>query len=159
MHGEAALPGSLYSRKHLYQGPQGHPPEHASFLLSPTLASISSLPLHLPSLPCTAAPLSAPKQERERVAACETASRTPAIAHTYLYTVIFKMRERARERPALRYLYISCHRVHERDNRRGRRRAEMGNRFCPSPPSPRRYRPPARLFFLRAVVIIRYNNV
>lgn len=33
---------------------------------------------------------------------CETASRTPAIAHTYLYTVIFKMKEKCRQTPCER---------------------------------------------------------
>lgn len=100
MHGETASPGSLYSRKRSTKAPQGHLPEHASFLHSPTPASIfpttppSFPPLHAGSF--LSVLQSEKERERERVAACETASRTPAIAHTYLYTVIFKMRERAR---------------------------------------------------------------
>lgn len=151
MHGEAASPGSLYSRKRCTKAPQGHPP--AACLLPPISHRYSQhlFPTTSTFLPSPARrlllPLFAPKRrERESRGVCETASRTPAIAHTYLYTVIFKMRERARASGQRFAIY----RTSAIPNRRGRRRAEMGKSPpSPSPSAPRTVHPRFVFFFRR----------
>lgn len=93
----------------------------------------------------------APKERRAAVrgvcAGCccrdrETASRTPAIAHTYLYTVIFKMRRksgRARARVLSAQAFI-C--------RAARRRARRCGIYCAGRPGSRR----------RAFSLTRWNH-
>lgn len=140
MDGDTTSPGSLYSKKRCTKVPQGHLPEHASFLQSPTLYSqhlFPTTPSSFPPLHVVGSFLSLLQSERERVAVCGTASRTPAIAHTYLYTVIFKMRERARASGLRFVIYRATARTSAIIDGRGRRHtAEMQeNRLCP-PPTP-----------------------
>lgn len=107
-----------------------HSPTPLFLFLYSCSAAASFLVYTLPSLHTSLSPLFAPKKierdlsKRERSAVSETASRTPAIAHTYLYTVIFKMRERARAHAAIRAATTTPHSLII-PTRRRRRRAKQ----------------------------------